>query len=68
MIIRNEIGGIIEKRILKISFGKSGNGGLNPKLSIPKSFLDKMNINPEEREVELIFDEKELKITITKKD
>ena len=31
-------------------------------------FLDKMNINPEEREVELIFDEKELKITITKKD
>lgn len=68
MIIRNEIGGIMEKRILKISFGKSGNGGLNPKLSIPKSFLDKMNINPEEREVELIFDEKELKITITKKD
>ncbi|MGN0942197.1 AbrB/MazE/SpoVT family DNA-binding domain-containing protein [Fusobacterium ulcerans] len=58
----------MEKRILKISFGKSGNGGLNPKLSIPKSFLDKMNINPEEREVELIFDEKELKITITKKD
>ena len=57
----------MEKRILKISFGKSGNGGLNPKLSIPKSFLDKMNINPEEREVELIFDEKELKITITKK-
>lgn len=58
----------MEKRILKISFGKSGNGGLNPKLSIPKSFLDKMNITPEEREIELMFDEQEMKIIITKKD
>lgn len=56
----------MEKRILKITFGKSGNGGINPRLSIPKSILDKMNITQEEREIEFVFDEKEMKITITK--
>lgn len=56
----------MEKRTLKITFGKSGNGGINPRLSIPKSILDKMNITQEEREIEFVFDEKEMKITITK--
>ena len=58
----------MEKRTLKISFGKSGNGGVNPKLSIPKSFLDKMNITQDEREVEMLFDEEKMSITIIKKD
>ncbi len=57
----------MEKRTLKISFGKSGNGGINPKLSIPKSFLDKMNITQDEREVEMLFDEEKMSITIIKK-
>jgi len=57
----------MEKRVLKITFGKSGNGGINPRLSIPKSFLDKMNITQEEREIEMIFNEEEMKITIVKK-
>lgn len=57
----------MEKRTLKISFGKSGNGGVNPKLSIPKSFLDKMNITQDEREVEMLFDEEKMSITIIKK-
>ena len=57
----------MEERILKVTFGKSGNGGVNPKLSIPKSFLDKLNITQEEREIKLSLDEKNSKITITKK-
>lgn len=57
----------MEKRTLKISFGKSGNGGVNPKLSIPKSFLDKMNVTQDEREVDMLFDEEKMSITIIKK-
>lgn len=57
----------MEERILKVTFGKSGNGGVNPKLSIPKSFLDKLNITQEEREIRLSLDEENSKITITKK-
>lgn len=57
----------MEERILKITFGKSGNGGVNPKLSIPKSFLDKLNITQEEREVKISLDEENSKIVITKK-
>lgn len=57
----------MEKRTLKISFGKSGNGGVNPKLSIPKSFLDRMNITQDEREIEMLFDEEKMSITIIKK-
>ncbi|MBM6876144.1 AbrB/MazE/SpoVT family DNA-binding domain-containing protein [Fusobacterium mortiferum] len=58
----------MEKRTLKISFGKSGNGGLNPKISIPKTFLDKLNITQENREVEMILDEDNQKLIIIKKD
>lgn len=57
----------MEERILKITFGKSGNGGINPRLSIPKSFLDKLNITQEEREIKLSLDEENSKIIITKK-
>lgn len=58
----------MEKRILKITFGKSGNGGINPRVSIPKSFLDKMKVTQEEREIEMTFDEEKMIITIAKKD
>lgn len=34
----------MEERKLKIQFGKSGNGGVNPKMSIPKKWLDLMGI------------------------
>lgn len=57
----------MEKRNLKITFGKSGNGGINPRVSIPKTFLDKMNITQDEREIEMVFDEEKMTITITKK-
>lgn len=57
----------MEERILKITFGKSGNGGINPRLSIPKTFLDKLNITPEDREIKLSLDEENTRIIITKK-
>ena len=43
----------MEKRDLKISFGKSGSGSISPKLSIPKSFLDKIGITPKKEKLKL---------------
>lgn len=57
----------MEKRILKVSFFKSGSGSISPKLSIPKSFLDKINVNKEEREIELEVNEDTQEIIIRKK-
>lgn len=57
----------MEKRDLKISFGKSGSGSISPKLSIPKSFLDKIGISQEEREIELEVNEDAKEIIIRKK-
>ncbi|MGL5949838.1 MAG: AbrB/MazE/SpoVT family DNA-binding domain-containing protein [Cetobacterium sp.] len=55
------------KRILKVSFFKSGSGSISPKLNIPKSFLDILDINQEEREVEVQVDEDTKEIIIRKK-
>ncbi len=57
----------MEKRDLKISFGKSGSGSISPKLSIPKTFLDKIGVTQEEREIELEVNEDTKEITIRKK-
>lgn len=57
----------MEKRILKVSFGKSGSGSISPKLSIPKTFLDKIGVTQEEREIELEVNEDTKEITIRKK-
>ncbi|MCF2611802.1 AbrB/MazE/SpoVT family DNA-binding domain-containing protein [Fusobacterium perfoetens] len=57
----------MEKRILKVSFFKSGSGSISPKLNLPKSFLDKINVNQEEREVEVIVNEDTQEIIIKKK-
>ena len=67
VLLRNVIGGNMTKRILKISFGKSGSGGITAKLSIPKSVLDKMGVTSEEREVEFEYNETSKEITIRKK-
>lgn len=56
----------MEKRDLKVSFSKTGNGmGARIPLSIP--LLKKMGITQEEREVEIIYDEENQIITIKKK-
>ena len=56
-----------KKRELKISFGKNGSGGLNPKVSVPKKFLDALKLTPESREVIMELDEEKKAIVITKK-
>lgn len=57
----------MEKRVLKVSFFKSGSGSISPKLNLPKSFLDKINVNQEEREVEVVVNEDTQEIIIRKK-
>lgn len=56
----------MNKRILKVSYGKSGSGHINTKLSIPKRILDDMGVNQEEREVELEYIEEKKEIIIRK--
>lgn len=52
-----------------VSFNKSGTGGITPKITLPKKWLDKMGITEDEREVEMEYKESEKKgkrIIITK--
>ena len=57
----------MEKRILKVSFFKSCSGSISPKLNIPKTFLDKIGVNQEEREIEIEVNEDTQEIIIRKK-
>lgn len=58
-----------DSRVLKIMFNKSGGASsknsYSPKLSIPKAWLDDMDINLDDREVNVIYENK--KIIIEKK-
>ena len=56
----------MNKRILKVTYGKSGAGYINTKLSIPKTILDNMGISQEEREVELEYIQEKKEIIIRK--
>lgn len=51
---------VMDKRKLKVIFCKSGGtaskGGITTKITLPKKWIDKMNINPEDREVVAIFE------------
>lgn len=57
-----------QERQLKVMFNKSGGnaskGSYSPKVSIPKTWLDEMGIDPDNRDVNMTFDNK--KITIEK--
>lgn len=57
----------MEKRDLNISFYKSGSGSISAKLTLPKSFLDKLKVTQEERTVEVTLDEENQEIIIRKK-
>ena len=50
----------MEERKLKISFNKSGGtagkGGVTTRVTLPKTWIDKMEITQEEREVTVTFD------------
>lgn len=54
------------KRILNVSYSKSGAGSITTRLSIPKSMLDKMGVAQDNRQIELEFDETTKEITIRK--
>jgi len=57
----------MEIRDLKISFSKSGAGNLTPRISLPKKWIDKMEITKESRDVEVSFNEETGEIIIKKK-
>lgn len=57
----------MEKKDLKISFNKNGNGSLTPKVALPKKWTDKMDITLEEREIQVCFNEDTKEIIIKKK-
>ena len=56
----------MEERILKINFNKSGSGSYTPKLALPATFINKMGITKEEREIKIIFDEEKKEIILKK--
>lgn len=57
----------MEKRDMNISFTRSGSGSISPRIALPKTYLDKLQITQEERAVELILDEENQEIIIRKK-
>lgn len=57
----------MEERNMKISFGKSGSGSISPRVSLPLSWLKRVGITPEDREVEIILDDDKEEIIIRKK-
>ena len=54
----------MEKRKLKIMFqkagGNAGKNSYNTRMSVPKEWLNKMNITKDDREVDVYFDGKKI--------
>lgn len=57
----------MEKREAKILWSKSGKGSDTTRITLPVSWIRKMGITTDLREVELFFDEDTKKIFIQKK-
>ena len=59
-----------ESRVLKVMFNKSGGASsinsYSPKLSIPKVWLDDMNIDLDDREVKVTYEDKKIIIEKSK--
>ena len=55
-----------EIRTVKMIFNKDGHGSLSTRISIPKSWADKLGFSQENREAEIFFDE-DKEIIIIKK-
>lgn len=56
----------MEKRDLNVSFYKAGNG-ISTRISLPKKWINDMELTEDVREVELVYDEEKKTITISKK-
>jgi hypothetical protein len=46
----------MEERELKVIFGKAGSGSTTTRLTLPKKWINAMNITEDEREVLVEFD------------
>ena len=57
----------MEKRDVNISFYKAGNGGNSNRITLPKKWVEKIGITPENRAVEIVLDEENNSIVIKKK-
>lgn len=57
----------MEKRTLKVYFGKSGNG-TGTTLRLPITLLRKIGVTQENREITLIYDDEKKALIITKED
>ncbi len=55
------------ERVLNVTFSKSGSGSISSKLSIPKDWINTMELNSENRQVIATFDEKDKTIIIKAK-
>lgn len=56
----------MEKRKLKMMFAKSGSGSVTTRMTIPKSWCNKMDITEEDRDLDVHFDEDKKEIVIKK--
>lgn len=57
----------MEKRDLKISFMKSGSGSTSTRIALPISWIKKMGLDIDNRDVEVSFNEKDNSIKIEPK-
>lgn len=57
----------MEKRDVNISFYKAGNGGISNRITLPKKWVEKIGITPDNRAVEIILDKENDSIIIKKK-
>ena len=55
-----------KKRLLNIIFNKSGSGSISTKLAIPKAWIEKMEIDEENKTIIANFNEEKQEITIKK--
>lgn len=56
----------MEERKLRVIFSKDGRGATNTKITLPMSYLRKMGVTPENRDVTLKFNEETNQIIIEK--
>lgn len=56
----------MEQRNLRLIINKDGHGTTNYKISLPKKWIDKMNLNENERNIVNSFDQENNKIEIKK--
>ena len=55
-----------KKRLLNIMFSKSGSGSINTKISLPKKWIDPLELNEENRSIIAEFKEDTKEIILKK--